>query len=59
MDTLTMLEQSARALCATAEKIRQENTKLTRENKKLADQLDDALDRVFELEQALKKTGVK
>ena len=59
MTTMDKLEASARLLCETAEKIQTENVRLERENKKLADQLQDALDEVFRLQRIVQASGVQ
>jgi FtsZ-binding cell division protein ZapB len=47
--SLDRLEESVRLIVDTASRIHVENVKLERENKKLVDQLDDALDEIHTL----------
>lgn len=53
--TLDALEVNAKALIVLTNKIIAENAQLQRENKKLNDQLDDALDEVHKLQIILRE----
>lgn len=57
--SLDSLEASARLLIASVEKLKADHDRLERENKKLTDQLGDALDEVFRLQRELQAKAVK